>query len=127
MLCSSHRTKVQRTRWTPVEDGVRTLKVYSLRVHIERRMEERGTSIVKTRGGPHISCDVALPAKIDVMRAGVDNTLSTEPHSSIAVVFRLERAVNLDTNMNCMFMGKDGAHRTECRKVQCRNCWVFLN
>ena len=38
-----------------------------------------------------------------VMRAGVDNTLSTEPHSSIAVVFTLKRAVNVDTDMNCMF------------------------
>ena len=36
------------------------------------------------------------------------------------LVFTLERAFNFDTNMNCMFMSKDGEHAIESQKVRCR-------
>ena len=40
------------------------------------------------------------------LRAGVDNTLSTGPHSSIMAAFTLERAFSLDSNRICMFLAK---------------------
>ena len=46
-------------------------------------------------------------------------TLSTRPHSSITLVFTLERAFNLDTSMICIFLDKDCEHLIESKKVQC--------
>ena len=47
-------------------------------------------------------------------------THSIEPCSSITVTF------NLDANMYCMFLGKEGEHCTECRKVQYGHVLVEL-
>ena len=46
-------------------------------------------------------------------------SVSLGPNSSITIVFTLERALNLDTKIICMFLGEDGEQRTECRKVPC--------
>ena len=79
----------QRTRWiTPLPPPER---------HHSREVLKQG-------GIRGVKCKPSPPAALKhVVGEGVDNTLSTEPHSSIAVVFTLERAVNVDTNMNCMF------------------------
>ena len=53
--------------------------------------------------------------------------LSTEPHISITVVFTLERAVNLDTNMNCMFMGKDSELHTSASPREQEEMHVTLS
>ena len=39
---------------------------------------------------------------------------------------KLERAFNFVNNRICMFLGKDGEYRTECRKLQCRHWLVEL-
>ena len=40
-------------------------------------------------------------------------TPSTGTYSSVAVVITLERAFNLGTWINCLFLSKDGEPRTE--------------
>ena len=45
-------------------------------------------------------------------------TLSAESCVSIAVVPKLKRAFNFDTDVICVFLGKGGEHCTEYKQLQ---------
>ena len=42
------------------------------------------------------------------------------------VTVTLERAFNLDHHVTCVFLGQDGEHGTEYRRVQCRHLLIVL-
>ena len=66
-----------------------------------------------------------VPNRTSERAFGIDTNiicifLGKDGDSSITVVPTLERAFDLDTDKICLFLSKDRELRTKCRKVQCR-------
>ena len=57
---------------------------------------------------------------------GDEEIQKTPRRKAERVTVTLERAFNLDNNIICVILGKDGGQRTEFRKLQCRHWLIEL-